>query len=266
MTPDDRCRLLQTLARPGGGFAMVANDGRESLRGMFNQAGRPTDDATLVVFKTAVAHHLGPACSAMLVDLMYGTPALDVLREVAPDTGRIVAVDLFDEPHFGPLASTSLDREKLRHDAVPSDVHALKFFMFWHPDRPAGPRREEAAEFVEACARLGVLSLLEGVVQLPATDPRFDDSLLAAAAEMGAARPDIYKTQVPTLGHAPLEQVERLSVELSVAVGVPWVALSNGVPSDRFPDVVSAVCRGGASRIPRRPRIVEPCCRYGGPQ
>jgi sulfofructosephosphate aldolase len=247
MTPDDRRRRLQAIARPGGGFAMVANDGRESLRGMLDQAGRPTDDDALVTFKSAVAHHLGPHCSAMLNDLMYGAPALQELREVAPQTGRIVAVDVFDEPRFGPLAATSLDRDGMRREAVPADVHALKFFMFWHPDQPAGPRQEEAREFVEGCAELGVLSLLEGVVQLPVTDPRFDDSLIAAAAEMGAARPDLYKTQAPTLGRAPLDEIERRSAELTQAVGRPWVALSNGVPANAFADVVSAVCRGGAS-------------------
>lgn len=248
MTPDDRRRgQLQALARPGGGFAMVANDGRESLRGMLNDAGRPIDDAAMVAFKTAVARNLGPHCSAMLMDIDYGIPALDELREVAPETGRIVAVDRFEEPRFGPLAATTLDREAMDLEVLPGDVHALKFFMFWHPDQPAGPREDDAAEFVEGCARLGVLSLLEGVVQLPVTDPRFDDSLIAAADELGAARPDLYKTQAPTLGRAPLEEIESYSVELTEAVRTPWVALSNGVPADRFADVVSAVCRGGAS-------------------
>jgi sulfofructosephosphate aldolase len=247
MTPDDRAHKLVALTRPGGGFAMVANDGRESLRGIFHQADRPCEDADLVSFKTTVARVLGPHCTAMLMDPMYGLPALAALREAAPQTGRLLAVDRFDEPRFGPLAATSLDRDAMHPDQVPSDVHALKFYMFWHPDQPAGPRREEAAEFVEGCARLGVVSLLEGVVQLPVTDPRFDDALLAAATEMGEARPDVYKTQVPTLGRAPLEDIERRSSDLSRAVGVPWVALSNGVAADRFADVVSAVCRGGAS-------------------
>jgi tagatose-1,6-bisphosphate aldolase len=157
MTPDDRQRKLAALTRPGGGFAMVANDGRESLRGMFHKAGRPSEDADLVSFKTTVARELGPHCTAMLMDPMYGLPALAALREVAPQTGRLLAVDRFE------------------------------------------------------------------------------------------SRPDVYKTQVPTLGRAPLEDIERRSGDLSRAVGVPWVALSNGVAADHFADVISAVCRGGAS-------------------
>jgi len=183
----------------------------------------------------------------MLVDLDYGLPALAELSDRAPGTGRIVAVDVFHGPRFGPPTGTSLDVEAFRPGALPPDLHALKFFMFWHPDQPMSRRRDQASEFVERCATLGLLSLLEGVVQLPGTDERFDESLLRAAEEFGQARPDLYKTQVPTLGRAALDEVQRLSTSLTRAVGVPWVALSNGVEADRFADVVGAVCRGGAS-------------------
>jgi sulfofructosephosphate aldolase len=247
MTPDERRRLLTALARPGGGFAMVANDGRESFRGMLKRAGKATDDVALSQFKVLIARHLCDACSAMLVDLDHGLPALAELSDCAPRAGRIVAVDLLHGPRFGPQTSTSLDVEALRPGALPPHVHALKFLMFWHPDQPMSRRRDQASEFVERCATLGLLSVLEGVVQLPGTDQRFDESLLRAAEEFGQARPDLYKTQVPTLGSAALDEVERLSISLTRAVRVPWVALSNGVAADRFADVVGAVCRGGAS-------------------
>ena len=64
---------LDAIARPSGGFAMVAMDQRESLRTMFADAGcgRVGDD-TLVGFKTAVAHALGPHASGFLTDRHYG--------------------------------------------------------------------------------------------------------------------------------------------------------------------------------------------------
>jgi sulfofructosephosphate aldolase len=235
------------IAREGGGLAMVANDGRESLRGLMHKAGMPCDDVNVSDFKVEVARHLGPLCSAMLVDLMYGRAALQTLREVAPTTGRIVSVDLFDEPMYGPLANTSLDRSAMAKTEVPEDVHALKFFIFWHPEESSTQRIEEAAEFVEGCDRLGVLSLLEGVVRLPSTDNRFDDALLEAAAAFGSTRPDLYKTQVPSLGRAVPEEIERLSCLLTDAVQAPWVALSNGIAAGAYADAVTAVCRGGAS-------------------
>jgi sulfofructosephosphate aldolase len=69
---------LDTLARPGGGFAMVAMDQRESLRAMFDAAGagRPPDDV-LVRFKTDVAETLGPLASGFLIDRHYGSSSFD---------------------------------------------------------------------------------------------------------------------------------------------------------------------------------------------
>lgn len=247
MNVDQKAALFSALARPSGGFAMVANDGRESLRGMLHKAARSSDDAGLSDFKAAVAEHLGPVCSAMLIDLKYGRVALGTLRRVAPETGRIISVDRFDEPRYGPLAGTSLDRAAMSPERVPDGSHALKFFVFWHSDASNAQGLDEAREFVESCRGLGVLSLLEGVVKLPPTDARFEQALLEAADAFGQSEPDIYKTQVPTLGRGEPAEIERLSRLVTAAVGVPWVALSNGIPADRFADAITAVCSGGAS-------------------
>lgn len=238
---------FSAIARPLGGLAMVANDARGALRGLLHKAGQACDDKALSDFKVEVARHLGPLCSAMLIDPMYGQRAMDELRSAAPRAGRILSVDSFDEARFGPLAGTSLDYPAMAVEAVPADVHALKFFVFWHPGRRASTRADDVSAFVEGCQRLGVLSLLEGVVQVPADDPRFDDLLLSAAAEFGSFSPDLYKTQVPTLGRATPEEIERLSRELTLAVHAPWVVMSNGTSSDQYADAVTAACRGGAS-------------------
>ena len=121
---DRRRRLMSAplVSRaPGGGFAMVANDGRESLRGDAPRPGRRhRRRAHDVDSRPRSRASLGQHCSAMLMDLMYALPALDTLAAVAPDTGRIVlAVDRFEEPRFGPLAATSLDRDLMRAEARP---------------------------------------------------------------------------------------------------------------------------------------------------
>jgi sulfofructosephosphate aldolase len=246
MQTAERIAAFQAIARPRGGFAIVADDGRESLRGILTRAGRPADDADLTAFKTLVAEQLGPVASALLVDLVYGSPSLDALERSVPSCGRIVAVDTFHEERLGPLEATSLDRARMTPE-VAARAHALKFYIHWRPEQPASERAEEVRAFVEGCAALGVLSVLEGVVKLPGEDPRFDDALVAAAEEFGAFGPDVYKTQVPTFGRDGVEAIERESRRVTDAVGAPWVALSNGVAVDRFPDAVSAVCRGGAS-------------------
>ncbi|MCW2952271.1 MAG: hypothetical protein JWQ48_1441 [Conexibacter sp.] len=243
----DKIAAFQAIARPSGGFAIVADDGRESLRAILTRAGRAAEDGDLTDFKVLVAERLGPVASALLVDLVYGRPALDALRAAAPACGRIVAVDRFVEPRLGPLEATSLDREAMTPELPAQGVQALKFYIYWRPEQPAAERAEECATFVERCAELGVLSVLEGVVKLPGDDPRFDDALVEAAVEFGSFAPDLYKTQVPTLHRDGAEATERQARRVTEAVGVPWVALSNGVPADAFGDAVTAVCRGGAS-------------------
>lgn len=245
----DSHRLYPSIARPGGGFAMVALDARESMRGLFRDAGRPDDDDDLAHFKELAAREVAASASAVLCDPVYGRDAMRVLRQEHPGTGLIVAVDSFDEPRHGPLHESVLDEKIMAPIVAEGGVSALKLYLFWRPgsDRPF--RRDDAQRFVEGCRELGVLSLLEGVVVGGGDQPRFDDELARAAEKMGELRPDVYKTQLPTLGRESDDIVERQAQRITEAVGGPWVVLSNGVDSDRFASAVAAACRGGASGL-----------------
>jgi sulfofructosephosphate aldolase len=247
MDQQSKLDAFAAIARPSGGFAIVADDGRESLRNILRNGDRPHEDADLTAFKVLIAEQLGPVASALLVDVVYGRPALDALVVAAPQTGRIVAVDRFQEPRFGPLEDTSLDTAVMTAELAASGVHALKFYIYWRPEQPASERAEACRAFVDGCAALGVLSVLEGVVKLSPDDPGFDEALVAAAEEFGAFRPDMYKTQVPTVGRGDADRIEAEARRVSDAVGVPWVALSNGIAPAAFPDATAAVCRGGGS-------------------
>jgi sulfofructosephosphate aldolase len=241
--------LYNAIARPGGGLCMVAIDARESMRGLVRDAARPDSDSDLSAFKQLVAREMSPLASAVLCDPMYGQAAMQVLRDEHPTTGLIVAVDRFDEPRYGPLRESALDLDAMALAVAAGGVSALKLYLFWRPNAEVHFRKDDARRFVEGCRELGVLALLEGVVTGDADDPSFNDSLIRAAEEMGALTPDVYKTQVPTLGRADDDVIERESRRLSDAVGVPWVVLSNGVASERFSSAVAAACRGGASGV-----------------
>jgi len=237
------------LARPRGGFAMIAIDARESMRGLFRDAGRPSDDGDLSSFKRVAAQELGSLASAVLCDPVYGSDAIATMRDDHPDTGLIVAVDAFDEPRFGPLRESRLDEAAMAAAVAGGGVAALKLYLFWRPGADEVARLDDARRFIERCQELGVLSLLEGVVAVQPGDPRFDDALVRAAEGFGALSPDVYKTQLPTFGRGDDETVEREARRVSDAVGVPWVVLSNGVDAPRFPAAVAAACRGGASGL-----------------
>lgn len=239
--------LYDTLARPSGAFAMVAVDARESMRAILRDAGVAHTDDALAQFKADVVDALAPAASAVLCDPLHGQAALAAMRSRHRDTGLIVAVDHFDEPRFGPLVESSFDDAALDPQIGLGGVAAFKLYLFWRPDGEPHFREDDARRFIDRCHELGVLALLEGVVRLPPGAPGFDDALISAARAMGRLAPDIYKTQVPTLGLQSDEAVERGALRVSEAVGGPWVILSNGVPPERFLDATAAACRGGAS-------------------
>ncbi|TYB66705.1 hypothetical protein FXF51_16545 [Nonomuraea sp. PA05] len=268
---------LDLLARPSGGFAMVAMDQRESLRQMFAAAlGERAGDERLTSFKLAVAREVGPYASGFLIDQDYGFGQV-AARRMVPG-GLIVAVDSLEQEPDGPVEDTGIDERVDLAAARAAGAVAAKLLLIWRDDERRGRRLEIAAEFVRRCADAGLLSVLEGVAKPPAgafagvakspaggfggvakpaaggfggvAEPAAFDGPAAireAAEELAGLRPSLYKAQVP-LGGAALE--ERLVEEcerLDEVIPVPWVVLSQGVARDDFPAAVRAACRAGAS-------------------
>jgi len=110
----------------------------------------------------------------------------------------------------------------------------LKLLVIWRDDDRRRERIEMCERFVALAQRHGVLSVLEPVV-------REDHQILDAARELGATRPSLYKAQAPRAG----DVVARCR-EITNALPVPWVVLSQGVPRDEFPQAVENACKGGA--------------------
>ncbi len=193
---------LAALARPGGAFAMLAIDQRESLRTLLVDAGHGGTDADLATFKVAVARQLSPVASGILVDRDYGLEAIVGAGALAPSCGLIVAVDRFMQAPGGPLEWSELDRPALTDALVEAGAVALKFLVVWRPGDPVEPRRVLVADFIAGCRRLGLCSVLEGLIQVP--DPTdldaVDRAILAAAHEFAPFEPDLYKTHAPTFG------------------------------------------------------------------
>jgi sulfofructosephosphate aldolase len=225
---------LDAIARPSGTFAMVAMDQRESLRTMLREHGHDASEARVARFKEAVARELAPHASGFLIEG-------DHLGTVAPHVphGLILAVDVLDQEEGAAVEDTTLDE-----DARPTvRVVALKLLVIWRDDERRAERVELSRRFVELADSNGLLSVLEPVV-------RHEDrewAILAAAAELGAVRPSLYKCQVPLEGKGDSEAIARHAREIDAALPVPWVVLSQGVAADDFPVAVEASCRGGAS-------------------
>ncbi|MGP3964042.1 hypothetical protein ACTWPT_49560 [Nonomuraea sp. 3N208] len=265
---------LDLLARPSGGFAMVAMDQRESLRQMFAAAtGERVGDGTLTVFKLAVAREVGPHASGFLIDQDYGFSRVAAERLIPG--GLIVAVDNLQQTPDGPVEDTSIDERVDLAAARRAGAVAAKLLLIWRDDEHRQRRLDIAAEFVRRCAAAGLLSVLEGVAKPPAVAPASAPAVAAAsatgvaadpasaatsvpsfdgpamireaAAELAGLRPSLYKAQVPLGGAAPEERLVEECARLDEVIPVPWVVLSQGVDRDDFPAAVRAACRAGAS-------------------
>jgi len=237
---------LDAIARTSGGFAMVAMDQRESLRHMFDLAGRGRpEDEVLIDFKVAVAEELGPFASGFLADRQFGLAR--VSAAVPASTGLIVAVDALEQVDGGPVEDTALDEEAL--DGLPAGVDAIKLLLIWRRDDRREARVALASRFVAEARARGVLSVLEPVVRAAPDEADFDAdaAIREAARELSALHPDLYKSQVPMAGVGTQAEQRRASAALNECMSGPWVVLSQGVERERFADAVRAACQEGAS-------------------
>ena len=240
-------KLFEGLARPGGAFAMVALDQRGSLENMLRASGRPVDQAEIDQFRSSTVEALTPLASAILLEKGFLSRTQPSGRWTG-SCGLIVAADELVQPPDLPVEDSQIDPAGATL-AVELGAQALKLLVLWF----AGEANEAQGALVDDFVRLahdhGMLALVEGLVR-PARHggagaPSGRD--LIAAAERFSVGADIYKGQVPTQDGDSPEAVEQLSRELTSRLECPWVVLSTGIPAERFPSLVGAACRGGAS-------------------
>lgn len=240
----------RVLARPSGGFAMLAVDQREALRQMMADIrGGTIADRTLTEFKVTAARILSPHASAILVDPQFGWDAVVDAGAVAPSCAPIAAVDLFtpNEREFvaQSVIDESLDLEALKRQGA----KALKLLVLWRPEQGPDGRIAMVRDFVERCRRHDLVSIIEPVSRGPLAggDCDLEAGVIAAAQELGDLGADIYKSEVPTHGRGTDAELSDGCKQLSDLINGPWVVLSSGVEADRFPDAVRLACRAGAS-------------------
>jgi sulfofructosephosphate aldolase len=242
---------LASIARPTGTLAMVAMDQRESLRAMFDAAGRGRPaDPVLIDFKADVARVLGPLASGFLIDRHYGYERIRDL--LPPSTGLILAADALEQADGGPVEETDLDETVLAPEFDLDGAAALKLLIIWRRDERREARAALAERFIAAARDRGLLSVLEPVVratpaELDAGAWDADEAIREAARELAPLRPSLYKGQVPLAGRGTADEQQAASEALGACIPGPWVVLSQGVDRERFLPAVEAACRGGAS-------------------
>ncbi|MBX3030615.1 MAG: hypothetical protein KF809_10670 [Chloroflexi bacterium] len=250
VAPADRAAAIGRLARSSGGFAMLALDQRISLQSMFLSAGRPATSADLDAFRSLVLEAAEGHVSAVLLERGY-LGRLGITQWPADRPSLILAADDLHQELGSPAQDAGID-----HDAVtvaPAlGATALKLLMPWMAgaDEETHARQAAtAAAFVDAAHEAGLPALVEAIVHggtQAGVQRATPDELLEAAAILSRGA-DVYKAQVPIHGGDAVADVTALAREMTAVVGIPWVVLSTGVPDARFPELVAASCRGGAS-------------------
>jgi sulfofructosephosphate aldolase len=250
--PRADARGLGALARTSGVLAMLALDQRESLRAMLREAGRDDGDDAIARFKVDAARTLTRFASAVLLDTQFGLGPVRRAHAIAPGCALIVAADELVQQRGEPVEDTNVDEAVLADERVAVVADAYKLLVIWRPDGGAEHRRRVVSRFVEACRDRGKPAIVEGIVRAPRGDApytpnRHASAVVAAARELAVHRPDLYKAEVPTLGRGGDHAVTQGARLLTTTLDCPWVVLSNGTSSERFPSAVLAACRGGAS-------------------
>lgn len=237
------------LRQPGGGFAMLALDQRESLRTMLVKRGAGADDEAIVAFKRTAVELLSGLTSAVLLDRRFGL--VDGAPSLPPGCVLIIAVDELDQPPGGPVLGSDLD-PLITVDLIRDlGAAALKLLVLWRADSGKGRRDDLVGRFLDLCWRAGVASVLEGVTRPPIgqewrSASEQEDAILAAATEFSSARPSLYKAEVPGFGLLQSKELTSRARQITQVLLSPWVALSSGVKPDDFPSAVEAACLGGA--------------------
>lgn len=244
---------VAALARPSGGLAMLAVDQREALRAMIADAtGQPPSTVTderLTDFKVAVAQHLSPYASALLVDAQFGWDAVVNAAVVAPSCALIAAADKLIPGKTEFVADSAIDETVDPMVVRAQGAKGLKLLVVWRPDGDAGRRVAMVEAFLARCRAARLTSIIEPVSRAPLSGGKWDADagILGAARELGRLGADIYKTEVPTHGRGSDRDVEAGCAAITEAVDGAWVVLSSGVQADRFPEAVALACRQGAS-------------------
>lgn len=241
---------LDAVARPGGGFAMLAVDQREAMRAMFAEhQAPPVTDEQLRDFKVAATRILTPHASAVLVDKQFAFDAVVDAGAVAPSCGLIAAADHFVAGNGEFVTAVEIDRDVDPAAVREQGAVAMKLLVIHRPDEPAAGRVAMVEEFVDRCRAAGLVSIIEPVAKAPRGGGAWDwdACVLEAARELGSLGADLYKAEVPLRGRGAEDDIRRACAQLTEAVSSPWVVLSSGVPTELFPRAVELACREGAS-------------------
>lgn len=243
---------LDPIAGADGRIAVLAMDQRGSLRRMLADGGQPAEDADLVAFKLDVIGTLSPAATGVLTDVEYGVGPVRDAGALAEGVGLLIAAEPAQKQTWNGEQRTVVDPRRDAAWVRANGGDALKFLLYWRPDRPARPGEPDlAAEAVDAvrtvvedCRAAGLPSVIEPLITTLPGAPKpvgqlRKDLVIASAARLAELGPDLLKLEWPG--------DEGGCRELTHVTGrVPWALLSAGVEYEEFLERTRVALDAGA--------------------
>jgi tagatose-1,6-bisphosphate aldolase len=253
MTPHSTPRPgsgLSAIADEDGVFAIVAMDQRNTLRRMFEAAGRSPHEADMRTAKVDVARALTPLASGILLDPSFGVPAVTEAEALAPGCGLLVAAEPEKRGNWNGEPRAHRDPALSAAWAKGLGADAVKFLVQLRPGRPPGEPDlgaevlDVVRQVVADCRAEGIPSVIENLIYPYAeeqlTAQQREDLIVEATVQIAETSPDLIKIEYPGSAQG--------CRRIRDAVNGPWAVLSAGVGFEEFQDVLRISCEeGGAS-------------------
>ena len=230
---------LSSIQTPAGNFTIAAFDHRGTLAKTFNLD--PQSEVAgkfLTQIKTLFMETFSPICSGVLVDPIYGFPAI---ARKAKNTGLIL-----------PLESSGYSDD---HAAIPNMIPnwgvvniknnyaVAKLLVYYHPaETNAQEKLKIVMELCEYCHQQNISFLVEPIVYNPTSSTELTPAEFAEAQlnMVQDLQPycDVLKLQYP--GNA------LAAATITAALDIPWILLSRGMPYPQFTEALRVCMENGA--------------------
>ena len=253
LTPG-KVRGLAATSTPGGVFAILAIDHRDSLRIVLD----PSDPggiaaSALTAVKLDLLSALADEASAVMLEPEYSAAQAIVTRTLPGHVGFLAAVEA--QGYLGdPAARQTLLLEGWSVEkAKRLGANGIKLLVLYRPDGGEVSEAQErtVAEVVTDCARHDIPLFLEPLLNERGEGPVGDRRALVieTVRRLGALGPDVLKLQFPLDTDAEPDRAawRDACAELDDVAPVPWALLSGGGSYERFREQLKIACAAGAS-------------------
>jgi tagatose 1,6-diphosphate aldolase len=249
-----RWRGLKTTSNDDHTFTILAFDQRGTYHKMLPEG---TSFETAVAIKREVVFALARHVSAVLLDPVYGLPAV---LDMAGGTGLLMALEKSGYTGDSTYRRVELIEgwsvNKIKH----MGASAVKLLVYYHPH--AGTLADEIESFVaticQECRAYDIPVFVEPVSYSLDASVRKESAEFAktrpeivreTARRLSKLKPDILKLEFPVdADHDADNAAWQVACEaVSAVCEAPWVLLSAGVEFETFAQQTKIACRAGAS-------------------